>query len=209
MKPYLLIAVLVVCAPASWTQTVTFGVKGGVPAQTPLSGTDGSMPFSVGPTIEFRLPSRFSIETGFLFHRMGRVSGNSIFFYPENSLTLTYLSLRGHAWEVPVLAKYRFRREGTTWAPFVAAGPTLRRTSLETNYATGILSGTSLTSISAQPAYNGTTVKWNVDPAVAAGIDFRAGRCHLAPEVRYSYWGAGTTTVARKNQVEFLFGFRF
>jgi hypothetical protein len=48
-----------------------------------------------------------------------------------------------------------------------------------------------------------------VDPAAGLGVDFRAGRFHLEPEARYSYWSAGEHGRIRKNQVTLMLGFRF
>jgi hypothetical protein len=124
-------------------------------------------------------------------------------------VTLVSSTERGRALELPFLAKYHLLREHHTWRPFVTAGPTVRRTSLDASHYASILSGVSLGTVAAQPPLRTNTVKWNVDPAVGAGVDFKTGRFHLEPEVRYSYWDAGKNSVVRKNQVDFLLGFRF
>lgn len=196
------------------TQLFTFGVKGGVPGETPLGQTDSRMPFVIGPTVNVRIFSRLSLETGVLFHRMGEQRNNGVFQYPENAVTLVSSSERGSALELPFLARYHFLSERHTWRPFVIAGPSIRRTSLDASHLASVLSGSILSGASsgvftAQPILNTKTVKWNVDPAVGAGIDFKTGRFHLEPEVRYSYWGAGKNSAVRKNQVDFLLGFRF
>jgi hypothetical protein len=71
------------------------------------------------------------------------------------------------------------------------------------------LSGASLGAIGVQPIPRNDAVHWNVDPTFGAGIDFKTGRFHLEPEVRYSYWGAGKNSAVRKNQVGVQLGFRF
>jgi hypothetical protein len=190
------------------SQLFTFGVKGGMPAETPLGQTDSRMPFAIGPTVNVRIFSRFSLETGVLFHRMGQQLNTGVFQYPENAVTLTSSTERGRALELPFLAKYHFLSEHRTWRPFVTAGPTVRRTSLDASYSASILSGVHQVTLAPQ-LLSRSTVKWTVDPAVGAGVDFRAGRFHLEPEVRYSYWGAGKNSAVRKNQVDFLLGFRF
>jgi outer membrane protein W len=131
-----------------------------------------------------------------------------VFQYPENAVTLTSSTERGRALELPFLAKYHFLSEHRTWRPFVTAGPTVRRTSLDASRFATILSGVQQVTLAPQLS-SGSTVKWTVDPAVGAGVDFKAGRFHLEPEVRYSYWGAGKDSLVRKNQVDFLLGFRF
>jgi hypothetical protein len=186
----------------------SFGVKGGIPAETPLGQTH-DMPFAVGPTVNIRILPYLSLETGVMFHRLGENANNSAYVYPADSLTLVYNSRRAHAVEVPILAKYYVFGERHTWRPFVTIGPTIRHTSLKTSYASSILSGTSFTTL-AQPFPNFERSKSKVDPVAGVGVDFKAGRIHIDPEARYSYWRAGEDLYpVRKNQVEILVGFRF
>ena len=188
-------------------QILTFGVQGGVPAQTPLGRTDKT-PFVLGPEVNIRLSSGLSLETGALYYRLGRGSDNFAFFYPENALTITFETSHGSALELPFLAKYRFRSERGSWRPFLSAGPAVRRTSITTNWAASVLSSTP--TVANSPALlNRKTTQWNLDPITGVGVDFRTKRLHIEPEVRYSYWGAGKTSQVRKNQVDFLLGFRF
>jgi hypothetical protein len=167
------------------------------------------MPFVLGPTVNIQIFPRLSFETGVLYQRMGQQLNNGAFLYPENALTLVSSRERGYALELPFLAKYHFVAERHTWRPFVTAGPTVRRTSLDGRHATTVLSSAPLGDSAPRPVLNTNTVKWNVDPAFGAGIDFKTGRFHIEPEVRYSYWGAGKNSPVRKNQVDFLLGFRF
>jgi hypothetical protein len=92
----------------------------------------------------------------------------------------------------------------------VTAGPTIRRTSLRNEYNATVFSGAPITPGTTPFFLNSERVDWHADPAAGAGVDFKAGRFHLDPEVRYSYWGAGEELYpVRKNQVNFLLGFRF
>ena len=208
MRLHYLILWFAVLPMMAQTQLFTFGVKGGVPAETPLGQTDNRMPFVIGPTVNVRIFSRLSLETGVLFHRMGQKLNTGVFQYPENAVTLTSSAERGRALELPFLAKYHFLSEDRTWRPFVTAGPTVRRTSLDESRSASILSGPQLVTFAPQLS-SAKTAKWTVDPAVGAGVDFKVGRFHLEPEVRYSYWGAGKNSAVRKNQVDLLLGFRF
>jgi len=201
------IPMLMMLPMAASAQLLTFGVQGGVPAQQPIARTD-NMPFAIGPTLGVRISSGLSLESGLLYHRIGRGSQTGVFLYPENSITLTSEGWRGHALAVPFLAKYRFRSERSALRPFVTAGPTLRRTTIETSQATSILGGSSLSNLGPNPLI-GSATKWNLDPTFGVGADFRTGRFHTEPMVRYSYWGAGKNWLVRKNQVDFLLGFRF
>jgi hypothetical protein len=205
MKPCILtFALLPLTASA---QLFNFGLQGGVPAQTPL-GQSYNMPFVLGPSVDIRRSAWLSLETGVLYNRIGRSSTNAAFLYPENAVTLDNVTLHGSALEVPILAKFRFRGEGSGWRPFLTAGPTVRRTSITTE-ATGsvIGSGTEITNFS--PGFTAKTVRWNVDPTIGVGMSLRTGRFHIEPEVRYSHWGAGKNGPVRQNQVSYLFGFRF
>jgi Outer membrane protein beta-barrel domain len=194
---------------ASKAQTLTFGVNGGVPAQMPL-GQSERVPFSIGPVLDIRFTSHLSLETGVRFYRLGQNFNTATLFYPENSLTTIYSTTRGRAIEVPVLAKFYVPGEHETWRPFVSAGPVIRRTWFDNRYLSSVLSSTpQINVLGGQIDREAHPVKWNVDPAVAAGVDFRAGRFHLEPQVRYSYWGASKTQPVRKNQVDFFFGLRF
>jgi hypothetical protein len=83
MKPYYLISLFAVLPIMGQAQLFTFGVQGGVPAQTPLGKTDSQMPFVLGPTVNVRIFSRLSLETGVLFHRMGQQSNGGVFLYPK------------------------------------------------------------------------------------------------------------------------------
>src|SRR5690349_17938245 len=95
---------------------------------------------------------------------MGQQLNTGVFQYPENAVTLVSSTERGRALELPFIAKYHFLSEHYTWRPFVAAGPTMRRTSLDARHFASILSGVSLDTFRPQPILNKKTVTWNVDP---------------------------------------------
>ena len=190
-------------------QLLTFGLQGGIPSQTPLGQTDDKMPFVLGPTADVRLFSGLSLSTGVLFSRAGRLFRNSFFTYREDAFALNYNKSQSHATEVPLLAKYRFLDERRGWRPFLSAGATIRRTSIETSAVTSVVGGNPVSGFALLPVLDSKTVSWNADPTAGVGVDFRSGRFHLEPEIRYSYWGAGKHTLVRKNQVHFLLGFRF
>jgi hypothetical protein len=206
MKPLFLVSLFAVLPLIAQSQFVSVGVKGGVPTRTPLGETGNQMPYIAGVTAEFRVLPNLSIETGLMFHRLGKRTDTGLFLYPENTTTILLTTGSGHAVEVPVLARLRFFGERHTWRPFLSVGPTFRRTSLNSSYLTGVLSGTAPTP---SPVLNRKVKDWSVDPTVGAGVDFKAGRFHLEPEVRYSYWSAGKNSLVRKNQASFLLGFRF
>jgi hypothetical protein len=189
-------------------QLFSIGVQGGAPAQ-PTLGATSTMPFTIGPTVNLRAFSRVSLESGLLFHRFGNRTDSFGYAFPERAFTFGSQRWRGRAIEVPFLLKYRFLSEGRGWQPFVAAGPAVRRTSIDSKRATAVFSKTPLSTAPGGPDVNDKSVKWNVDPVVSAGMSFKSGKVWLEPQVRYSYWGAGKHSIIRKNQVHFLFGLRF
>ncbi|PWU01813.1 MAG: hypothetical protein C5B51_22090 [Terriglobia bacterium] len=209
MRPaYFIIALLLVVPSFCQTRLFSIGVTGGFPAQTPLQAAD-KMPFALGPTVDIGIFSRLSLETGVMFYRLGRQSNLGVFTYPENSITLLSGTTHGRALEIPVLGKFYMRGQRSNFRPFVTGGLAIRRTSLDADYGASILSGASTGTFVAGPPQSRTTIKWNADPSAGAGVDFKAGRFHLEPQVHYSYWGAGKNSLIRKNQVQFLLGFRF
>jgi hypothetical protein len=140
---------------------------------------------------------------------MGHASNLGVFTFPENSITLSSTSIHGHALEIPILAKGYLRAERSTFRPFVTGGLAIHRTSLESRNGASILGGTNLLPLPSEPVFQTESVLWKPDPSAGAGVDFKAGRFHLEPQVRYSYWAAGKNSDIRKNQVHFLLGFRF
>ena len=211
MRPYYLLLLSFAIPAVSQAQLFTFGVKGGVPAETPIGRADGGIPFSAGPTVNVRIFSRLSLETGVTYQSMGRSTQSATFLVPENSVALTFNSQKAHAIEVPILAKFYVLNQSRAWKPFVTVGPAVRRTSLDSAYVSSILSGNGFTTLgTTQQSLGAKRSEWNVDPEVGVGVDVKTGRFHLEPEVRYSYWGAGVDMYpVRKNQVQFLMGFRF
>jgi hypothetical protein len=187
-------------------QLPTFGIQGGVPAETPLGRTD-KIPFVAGPSVDVRIVKGLAFETGFLYQRLGGGYDNFTFLGPANAITFGSQTVRGSALEIPFLAKYRFLSERRRWRPFLLAGPSVRRTSIKTSsFQISTVSGSSGGTSS---AVNTKSTQWNVDPSVGVGMDARVGRAHIEPEVRYSYWNAGKMDAVRKNQVNFLVGLRF
>jgi hypothetical protein len=73
-----------------------------------------------GPTVEVRLPHRFSLEAGAL-HRPIGLTQEVISAYWGRPVRWT---ARSPTWVFPVLAKYRFPLRGP--APFIALGPSFR-----------------------------------------------------------------------------------
>ena len=190
-------------------QHFSVGVIGGAPAQTPLGESANKLPFVIGPTLTVGSFAGFSVQTGVLFHRLGETQQNYALRSLEGAVTLGTDTFKARAIEIPVLLRYQFLSRLSAWHPFISAGPSVRRVSIDYTGTQSVVSGNPI-SYSAGPSMTtSNVVKWRVDPVVGVGVSFRAGAVKIEPEVRYSYWGAGSHTVVRQNQVHFLFGIRF
>ena len=195
------------CRAQDW---ISVGVKGGVPLTDPFADRSvqqviavirnpfgppqtisqtsrffsGSRNFVIGPTLELRLPFGVAVEADALYRPMEFQIQQTI---PAPLFTRVTLVDRGDVWEFPILAKYRLPLP--IIKPYLAGGPSFRAT------ATSLASHMSGTGISA-----------------GIGIETRIGPLLIAPEVRYTHWGAdgaypSTYHVASyQNQVEFLMG---
>jgi hypothetical protein len=190
-------------------QQFSLGFVGGVTAQPPLGESATKLPFVIGPTLSFGSFAGFSLETGVLFHRLGATDQSYTLRSLDGAIVFGIDQWKARAIELPLLLKHHFLGKSRTWRPFLSAGPTLRRTSIDRTGVRSTLSQNPPSTATSETMTTAETVKWNLDPAVGAGVSFRAGRVHIEPEVRYSYWGASKHDVVRPNQVHFLFGLRF
>jgi hypothetical protein len=84
--------------------------------------TDESRPYTVGPSVEFRLPAGFAIEIDALYRRLGLRDSGLTAFTSYDAFTDRW---RGNAWEFPLLGKYYFRKR-ERWQPFAGAGMGMR-----------------------------------------------------------------------------------
>ena len=162
---------------------------------------DESIPFVVGPSIEFHVRGSFSIETDALYERAGSSTAGST-SVGVNFATYT-AQWRGNVWEFPALGKY-YLHTRTKWKPFVGAGVGARWLTREEEVAS-LASGSNLTQ-SANLKYSGSRVAGGL--IAAGGIRFRTGRLAWLPEFRYSRWG-GPGVLTRANEAGLLLGLRF
>jgi hypothetical protein len=148
----------------------------------------GARDYIVGPTAELRLPFHLAVEMDALYRQMNLTIANTIF--PSTTSTTSWST---HAWEFPILAKYRFPLPIVK--PFFAIGPSfrdVRKFPADTPH----LSGSGFT--------------------FGAGIGVKALGVELGPELRYTRWGADSnpginliSPVSNRNQLEFLVGLTF
>ncbi|HEV2448747.1 MAG TPA: hypothetical protein VGS58_22595 [Candidatus Sulfopaludibacter sp.] len=130
-----------------------------------------SRPYPVGPMVELRLPFGLGIEAEALYSRFGYSSSGSNF---SSSFSIR---ARANSWEFPVLAKYHRR------LVFFDAGVAPRRMSGE--FTSTVFSINPLTySWSYSSVTGNTTYAATVGFVFGGGVEFSAGRIHIAPEVR-------------------------
>ncbi|MEQ1948904.1 MAG: hypothetical protein ABL995_17060 [Bryobacteraceae bacterium] len=188
---------LLLATPA-YAQSVSVGIKGGVPLTNGLSDFSitsagaltrtfsESKEYLIGPSLELHLPVGFSVEVDALYRP---VNFTSIITVPN--LTPAPTSDNVSSWQFPVLAKYRF--PFPIIKPLLEAGPSFRTTGSQLNW----FSNRGLT--------------------LGGGIEVKIGRLRFGPELRFTRWGSDAAASlgvlfnppSQKNQAEFLLGISF
>jgi len=117
--------------------------------------------YAVGALIDWRLRPRWSLESSFLTRPFGNTE---IFSYATGTFKD---SVSGYSWEVPLLLKWRAVK-GRSASFVVGAGPAILRASNTSRYFTASSA---------------------VGAAVTGGVELKAGRARLRPELRYDWFG--------------------
>jgi hypothetical protein len=193
---------LLICALPMYGQSVSFGIKAGVPVTAGLTGNDGygveGQRWTAGATVEFKLPANLSVGVDALYRRFSYSFVNDFGFGADANI--------GH-WEFPVFAKYRF---GTIVPPYVArpfveAGFAFDRahtSGTAESFGGPVCCTTVTTAISSS--------QWGAGFLAGGGIEIKAAFLKIAPEVRYTRWQTGLFYDGlERNQVEALVGVRF
>jgi hypothetical protein len=183
-------------SPAASGQRLSIGVVGGgsltdsFPSETvpafPGSGLgiryfSASKDYVVGPMVELRLFSDWSIEVDGLYRKLHFIWAGVEADGSLNSISPSPVI----TWEFPVLAKYRFH----WWKmqPFAELGPSFR--------TAGNLNGT-------HPSHEGITAGF--------GVELHARKLSFAPALRYTRWAADGISAgganSGPNQIELLIG---
>jgi len=199
----------------AFAQRVSLGVKGGVRLNDDLeSGGEGakvseSKRYTLGPTVELKLPHRLSLEIDALYKRLGTSS------YSKDITGWGISRDRSNSWEFPILAKYRLVRKLP--APYVSGGYAFR-------HITG--SGT-LTDFCCVNTFGGpsnptltnstysTNYKNSSGLVVGGGMELETWYLRFSPEFRYTRWNNwslydygsyGYYAKSAQNQAEILVG---
>ena len=197
---------------ASAGDAVSIGVKGGVPITDALNTARGvssayftnTKRYLIGPTVEFHLPARFSIEIDALYKRLG-------YQYEATGPTVN-ASTVANSWEFPVLGKFEIFPGPVR--PFIDAGASFRHLS-GIKQIRQTISGVTLNEVEiANPAeFNKEN---DIGFVFGAGIAFKMGRVRISPEVRYTRWGGenfrdpiNSLLRTNRNQGDFMLGLTF
>ena len=140
-------------------QSVSFGLKGGVPFGDAFTVTGSgrlTLPATtdhwiLGPMFEVHLPLGLSVEADALYRRY-------------------QVSDTGGEWQFPILGKYKFGAGPVR--PYVGAGVNFNHVTGFSNLLSGAIphAGT-----------KGFTVE--------GGVEFKVLRIRIAPELRFTHWG--------------------
>jgi opacity protein-like surface antigen len=207
---------LFLSAVAAFSQPFSFGVKGGMPMTDFLSAvrtqnftsTTTTNRYIIGPTAELRLPFGLGVEVDALYRHFSFGSSGGI---SGITSTFTTSDTSGGTWEFPILAKYRFHGEFVR--PFVVGGVSWDKLSGLSQTVTRVVANISNTTTTSDPfeLRNDTTRGF----VLGAGLDVKVLLIHIAPEVRFTRWGAkhfvdpNGLLKSKQNQAEFLVGITF
>ena len=203
-----------VLAGASFAQPVSIGVKAGVPITDFVDAAKGdhsayftkTKRYTIGPTVEFHLPARISIEIDALYKRFA-FDGQSV--TADGSIVT---ATRGNSWEFPVLVKLELFPGPVR--PFVDAGASIRHLTGIKQVQQIVSAGTlSVVELSNPPEFNKAT---DIGLAFGAGIALKLGRVRISPELRYTRWGSenlrhpvSALLHTNRNEGDVLIGFTF
>jgi hypothetical protein len=204
-KAFTLISLIAWSALPALGQPLSFGVIGGVPLNYPAPSpccsvqnyTDESRPYTVGPSIEFRLPAGFAIELDALYRRLGLRDSGLTAFTSYDAFTERW---RGNVWEFPVLAKFYFHTR-ERWQPLAGAGMGMRYLSREAH-------GNHVGALGSFYESHYSDNQFIAGETGAVGIRFRMGRVDWLPQFRYTRWNA-SGILTESNEAEILLGIAF
>jgi hypothetical protein len=190
----------------------TVGLKTGYPLTNAFqaSGSDPHVSYvfngrrpAFGLTAELNLPAKLVLEIDGLY---------SSLYYNSTNMgvdVLTRSTTSVNCWDFPILVKKRFTESAIR--PYVVAGAAFRAVNADADVVTTVLPGNpSETTMRPLELTHQVTAGF----AFGAGIEFRIGKLHLLPELRYmrferENFGAATGVFhSNLRQPEFLLGFQ-
>lgn len=210
-------------------QSLQFGLKAGIPlteyfeAGPEGGGLHGAAIYSaatrrytLGGSLEGRLAGELGLEIDVLYHRMGYVGIVNYFDSASGAFHDSAIDVKGDSWDFPLMAKYRF---GGAIHPYLVGGGVLRYVGpvrgLGTETEGSLVSQTSSTNPLDTPRPSELRKRFYPGLTAGGGVEVRAGRVRVLPELRYTRWtanissGPGQGLRFAPNQVEILLGVTF
>lgn len=209
------IALLLLAGGIAAAQSVSVGVKGGVPITDAFETFQGNSAayashtrrYLVGPTVQINL-GRFAIEFDAIYKRLG-------YQYEQqqgaNGPVVQHTT--ANSWEFPILGK--FDLISGPIRPFADAGASFRNISgIKTVRNVIDETGSVLhTSFETAPEFHKDT---DIGFVFGGGLEFVLGRLRVTPEFRYTRWGSenfrdpvNALLRTDRNQGDFLLGLTF
>ena len=132
--------------------------------------------YAMGALLDWRFHSRLSLEASFVTRPFGHTD-TSVY----SNISTSSESVSGYSWEVPLLLKWRAARIGSANI-VLGAGPAILRGS-----------NGQFTTAFANSAYRSTSTgpfatASSIGAAVSGGIELKARRVRLRPELRYNWF---------------------
>jgi hypothetical protein len=214
MRTFLLFLLTAAMAAA---QIVSVGVKAGIPLTQATSG-DFAAPnsmldtgrWTIGPTIEFRLPFGFSAEAD-ASYRGYRAQASFLDFVPAGAglVPAFYVASQSSTkvWDFPVLLKYHIGSR--RFRPFAGGGYTFSRSTANvTNFGTCLT--TAAVCQASYPVFLEDTTNFGYTqhtggPTGSVGVEYKYWKLRFTPEVRYTH----VMSAPKANLVTIMLGVTF
>jgi opacity protein-like surface antigen len=209
-----LCAIFLFAASAALPQSLSFGLRGGVPLTDAFEVTDPSRyfsdkaPFVIGPGLEVYLPLGMSAEIDVLYRRAEYTSATTVDGQPQN---VTRARTTGQIWEFPLLAKGRITRD-MIFTPFVEGGFSYRRLA-QFRQRVVVTGQGGAAQVTGEPQE--MTGRNSVGPTIGAGLEVKVPIVRLSADVRYTRWGSSdfesaiSGLASQLNQADFMLGIMF
>ena len=198
--------ILILITSASFAQSLSIGVTGGVPLNQTLDGRNPypsgifgqcaecaagrTVPYLFGPKVEVRLNDRFHLSFEALYNRASYVHTSTSFFAPGQAISDGDKHIVDR-WQFPVLLKYSLQSWHGLY-PFVALGGSVQYNQDKTvSQITGFLNLPPLRSevfFSQLPELNLATPSVGAGAVFAAGVTLGSGRLRPTVEYRFTRW---------------------
>ena len=190
----------------------TIGIKIGYPLSNafPTNGSDPQVNYTtngrrlkVGLTVGLNLPAGLLLEIDGIYTRLNYDSSS------PGMDVLTQSTTAVNCWDLPILVKKRFTQSPIK--PYIDAGLAFRAVNADTDMETTVLPGPATQTI-IRPLE--LTHQATAGLALGAGIEFKIGKLHLLPELRYmrfqreNFRSATNAFYSNLKQPEFLLGFQ-